>query len=93
MLSEPGEIVMDPFSGRGTTLLEARLLGRLPVASDLNPIAYALTRAKNASVSRSDVVERVRELRARFDPALYRPEAAVQSDDHRAFSASWYEGR
>jgi site-specific DNA-methyltransferase (adenine-specific) len=83
MLSEPGDIVMDPFSGRGTTLLEARLLDRAPLASDLNPIAFALSRAKNTTVTHADVMQRVQQLRGRYDANLYRPEAAVQNDDIR----------
>ena len=37
-LTAPGETVYDPFSGRGTTALEAALLGRRPVACDVNLI-------------------------------------------------------
>src|ERR1044071_2009525 len=29
-LTDPGEIVYDPFMGRGTTVIEAALLGRIP---------------------------------------------------------------
>ena len=81
MFSRPGDVVYDPFSGRGTTLLEARLLGRVALASDLNPIAYALTAAKAATVSPEDVFERVDQLENRYRPVLYAPEARVQSDD------------
>ena len=44
--SRPGDVVLDPFSGRGTTPLEACLAGRLGVGSDLNPLAVLLTGAK-----------------------------------------------
>jgi DNA modification methylase len=39
-----GEWVLDPFAGAGTTLVEARRLGRHAVGIDLNPSAVALTR-------------------------------------------------
>lgn len=81
MLSEPGDVVLDPFSGRGTTLLEARLMMRSPVAVDVNPIAVALSRAKNSSVALSDVKQRIDELRDIYDRLLYLPEAQVQKDD------------
>jgi hypothetical protein len=42
----PGEIVVDPFCGSGTIPLEAGLLGRRVLASDTNPYAYVLTKAK-----------------------------------------------
>ncbi|MGH9367207.1 MAG: DNA methyltransferase, partial [Thermoanaerobaculia bacterium] len=44
--TRPGDLVFDPFSGRGTTLLEASLLGRRAIASDLNPVAFCISAAK-----------------------------------------------
>jgi site-specific DNA-methyltransferase (adenine-specific) len=44
--SEPGDLVLDPFSGRGTVPLQARVEGRRSISNDLNPLAYVLTRAK-----------------------------------------------
>jgi hypothetical protein len=44
--SKPGELVLDPFSGRGTTLLEALLADREALASDINPVAYCVSAAK-----------------------------------------------
>ena len=41
-LTRPGELVHDPFMGRGTTPLEAALLGRRAVGSDLNPLSARL---------------------------------------------------
>ncbi len=45
-LSKPGEIVLDPFSGRGTTAFQCMLMGRRPIACDVNDVAYCVTRAK-----------------------------------------------
>lgn len=44
--SRPGDVVLDPFSGRGTTPLQARVEGRKAIANDLSPLAYVLSRAK-----------------------------------------------
>ena len=41
-LTEPGDVVYDPFMGRGTTLLEAALLGRVPAGCDVNPLSQVL---------------------------------------------------
>jgi DNA methylase len=41
-LSEAGDTVYDPFSGRGTTPLQAALMGRRPVANDINPLSEML---------------------------------------------------
>jgi hypothetical protein len=45
-LTEPGEIVHDPFMGRGTTLVEAALLGRVPFGCDVNPLSLVLVRPR-----------------------------------------------
>lgn len=45
-LTKAGDVVYDPFSGRGTAPLEACRLGRVGVGSDANPLAYVLTGAK-----------------------------------------------
>ena len=81
LLSEEGDRVIDPFSGRGTTLLEARLLGRHALVSDLNPMAVALSRAKNADVTYEQVISEIDALRAAYDRPMYLPEAHVQPDD------------
>ncbi len=83
MLSDEGDVVLDPFSGRGTTLLEARLTGRIPLSSDLNPIATALTKAKNVVIARDDILDRINELERKYDNRLYVPEAQVQPDNIR----------
>mgnify|MGYP001099177885 CR=1 FL=1 len=41
-LTQPGDVVYDPFMGRGTTLLEAALCGRIPYGNDTNPLSRAL---------------------------------------------------
>jgi site-specific DNA-methyltransferase (adenine-specific) len=44
--SRPGDVVLDPFSGRGTTPLQASAEGRIGAGNDLNPFAHLLTAAK-----------------------------------------------
>ncbi len=41
-LTSPGDAVLDPFMGRGTTVLEAALLGRRALGCDLNPLSACL---------------------------------------------------
>lgn len=43
--TRPGEVVCDPFAGSGVTPVEALVLGRRAVASDINPVARFITRA------------------------------------------------
>lgn len=44
------DIVLDPFCGSGTTLLEARLLCRNAVGIDINPLAVLISEAKTTLV-------------------------------------------
>src|SRR5438132_14168295 len=41
-LTQAGDRIYDPFMGRGTTLLEAALLGRVPLGCDANPLSGVL---------------------------------------------------
>ncbi|MDO9550510.1 MAG: DNA methyltransferase [Methanoregula sp.] len=43
LLTKKGDIVYDPFSGRGTTVLEAALMGRNVIANDANPLSRIMT--------------------------------------------------
>jgi hypothetical protein len=45
-LTAPGDCVYDPFMGRGTTLLEAALLGRQPQGCDVNPLSKTMVEAR-----------------------------------------------
>ena len=41
-LTDPGDTVYDPFAGRGTTPVQAALMGRRPVSNDVNPLSAIL---------------------------------------------------
>ena len=43
LLTKEGDVVYDPFAGRGTTIIEAALLGRIVIGNDINPLARILT--------------------------------------------------
>jgi hypothetical protein len=45
-LTEPGDLVFDPFLGGGTTLVEALRLGRVGVGSDINELAIFISQVK-----------------------------------------------
>ena len=85
--SRVGDIVLDPFSGKGTAPLEACLNGRIGVGNDLSPEAYVLTRAKVRPVPYSRVVEWIEYARRRLDPSSYR--VSDVSDDVRAFFSAY----
>jgi len=41
-LTKEGDTIYDPFAGRGTTIVEAALLGRRVVSNDINPLSKIL---------------------------------------------------
>jgi hypothetical protein len=55
VFTKPGDIVLDPFMGGGTTIVEALALGRRCIGSDLNPLSSFLARVKTTPLSRNDV--------------------------------------
>ena len=61
-LTQPGEVVYDPFMGRGTTVLEAALLGRVPCGCDINPLSVVLTRPRLHPPRLEDVAQRLQQI-------------------------------
>lgn len=88
-LTKRGDLVFDPFCGRGTAPLEACRMGRVGMGSDANPLAYVLTAAKvdpptlNELFSRLDSLQRHEPDNKGYDPPsdvamLYRPNVLRQ---------------
>lgn len=92
--TEPGDLVVDPFSGRGTTALEACLAGRVGVGSDLNPLAALLSAAKVDPPSHADTLARVAELERGYTRGAVTdkapPEIAMLFDGRRTLPQLLY---
>jgi len=58
-LTAPGDVVYDPFMGRGTTLIEAALLGRSPTGCDVNPLSAVLAGPRLNPPPQSEVEKRL----------------------------------
>lgn len=65
-LTGPGDVVLDPFCGRGTTALTAILEGRKSIAADVNDVAYCLTKAKTQAPPWEQLRNRIAYLRRSF---------------------------
>ncbi|MDE0306049.1 MAG: DNA methyltransferase [Albidovulum sp.] len=61
-LTSPGEIVYDPFMGRGTTPLEAALRRRIPYGNDANPLSKALAKPRIHAPKMRPVIARLSEI-------------------------------
>jgi len=62
-----GDKVLDPFSGRGTTAVEASAQGRIGIGNDLNPLAVALSRGKISNPKLDDVISRLQYLKSNYN--------------------------
>ena len=61
-LSCSGDVVYDPFMGRGTTVIEAALCGRTPVGTDINPLSKILVAPRLNPPPTDAIVERLRKI-------------------------------
>ena len=61
-LTRCGDVVYDPFMGRGTTLIEAALLDREVVGCDVNPLAPVLCLPRIQPPKLEEVEARLREI-------------------------------
>ena len=67
-----GDIVYDPFAGRGTTALQASLRGRRFISNDLNPLSRILTEPRITPPPLSAIAQRLEEIDLN-DPAGLHP--------------------
>jgi hypothetical protein len=54
-LSKPGDLVLDPFMGGGTTLVEALALGRHAVGADISSLATFISEVKTTRYSEGEL--------------------------------------
>ena len=61
-LTNEGDIVLDPFMGRGTTILESVLHNRIAYGSDINPLSEMLLSPRLSPPPLEDVLHRLRDI-------------------------------
>jgi DNA methylase len=78
------DIVYDPFGGRGTTVVEAALLGRKIIQNDINPISTIFAAGRLAIPPIEEIEERinaiplVRGLKSEIDLSMFYEEETFQ---------------
>ena len=53
--SQPGDMILDPFVGGGTSLVEARALGRSAIGVDISSLAIFISRVKTTPLGHADI--------------------------------------
>lgn len=61
-LTRPGDVVFDPFMGRGTTPVQAALMKRQAFGNDINPLSILLTRPRLRPISLQAVAVALRSI-------------------------------
>ena len=66
-LTQRGDTVYDPFMGRGTTPVQASLMGRAAIGNDINPLSVMLTRPRTQAPAFDAIRDRLDSLRWRSE--------------------------
>jgi DNA modification methylase len=90
-----GDVVFEPFSGSGTTALEAQLLGINFIGIDISPLCVLQGKVKTNSIYAIDEIVRLKnELISKIKPSLFNQEQnfykvleAVENENVRDFYA------
>lgn len=83
--TKPGDLVVDPFGGCGTTLVEAKLLGRRSVGFDINPIAKLITQAKLTPIDPAKLEKSKQKFQKHYD------NATIASVEHQSRISYWFD--
>lgn len=95
-----GDTVLDPFSGSGTTLVQANELGIHSIGYDVSAFNVLLTRAKTAAYNVAGLKREIHDILGRLDcaqtPDLFSPLSKISVADDREASdylKTWFAPR
>ncbi len=94
--SEPGDIVLDPYMGGGTTVVEALAAGRRAVGNDLNSLGVFVTRVKTTPLRDPEIrsiASWANEVVPSFSYRTPGRELGRHLDDRRATNLTLVRGR
>jgi DNA modification methylase len=52
--TDPGDVILDPFMGGGTAIVEAMSCGRVAIGVDINELAYFITKVKTTLINETE---------------------------------------
>lgn len=78
--TQKGDLIVDPFGGCGTTLVESKVMGRPSVGVDINPVAVLITKAKITPIDPQKIEKVFTTLKARID--AYSKDTKVKAPEH-----------
>lgn len=99
-LSKPGELILDPYCGSGTTPLECALTGRRCIGVDLSPLAVLIAKTKTTPIPHRELASLKQTIRneiekrtASVQPGLFEAvseELLKQVEADPRLSEAWY---
>jgi len=75
-----GDLIVDPFGGCGTTLVESKVMGRPSVGVDINPVAVLITKAKITPIDPQKIEKAFIALKVKLD--TYSKDTKVRAPEH-----------
>ena len=90
-LSDPGDLILDPMLGSGTTLVEALRLGRRAVGCDIDPLARMIAAAKLTSIDPLDALREGKSIIAGASDDYHTDRWRLQREVKLRFDARTYK--
>ena len=78
--TKEGDLIVDPFGGCGTTLVESKVMGRPSVGVDINPVAVLITKAKITPIDPQKIEKAFIALKAKTDAHI--KDTKVKAPEH-----------
>ena len=78
--TKAGDLIVDPFGGCGTTLVESKVMGRPSVAVDINPVAVLITKAKITPIDPKKIEKVLNFFKKKLD--FYSKDTKVKVPEH-----------
>jgi len=79
-LTDPGDTVLDPMMGSGTTVLESFLLGRKAIGYDVDPLSVLLSKTKTTPIHQEEALALSKEIVRRANDAFYRWRKEIEAE-------------
>ena len=83
--TDPGDLVLDPFMGGGTTVVEARTRGRRAFGSDTSSLAVFIARAKTTALADRELAEIARWIGDQAERSWSPKESRLAGEPHPAY--------
>ena len=83
--TDPGDLVLDPFMGGGTTVVEARTRGRRAFGSDTSSLAVFIARAKTTALADRELAEIARWIGDQAERSWSPKESRLAGETHPAY--------